>query len=73
MRITPFLTLVMALAMCACGAPQGDAGRDKAQAPDDNRALLDAAQRPLEKARAVEDISAARKEGLDSAIEDASQ
>jgi hypothetical protein len=73
MKLTQIPILAAALAMCACGAPQGDTGPNKADESAANRALLDAAEQPLERARAVEDIAAGRKAELDGAIEESAQ
>ena len=62
----PLLPLaVLALAISGCGGGSAPA--------EDQHALLDAAQEPLDKAREVEDISAGRKAQLDEEIGDADQ
>jgi hypothetical protein len=66
------LTLIAAgvVAVPGCSGPTGD--QSGAGAGGDS-ALRDAVEQPIERARAVEDISAGRKAGLDEGIEGASQ
>ena len=67
MRTRVLAVLALAGVLGACG------GNEPAPAADavDNRELLEAAQAPLERAREVEDLSAARRAELDAAIEQA--
>lgn len=63
----PLLTpaLVLALALAACGGPPAD------EAPGEERepgVLLESARQPLERAGAVEDLAAGRKDALDAQI-----
>jgi hypothetical protein len=64
---TAIATVLLALGACAQG--DGDkAPATPAVSPGD-RALLDAARQPLDRAHAVEDITAGRKGDLDQQID----
>lgn len=70
------MNTIAALMLCGCGGTGTEESYDAAQppaAPTENRALLDAVQRPLERAREVDDLAAGRKGELDEQIEGAAQ
>lgn len=62
---------VAVLGLCGCGG--ADPGQEPEADAERNRALLDAAEQPLMRAREVEHISAARKGQLDEEIEGAEE
>ncbi len=62
-----------AMAVCSCGQPAGDSSGSREESRAADRALLDSVERPLERAREVEDIADDRKTGLDAEIEGAAE
>ena len=73
MKRTVAMIGVAALLLSACDGAGKETGQNAEQEPTENRALLDAAQRPLERAHEVEDIGAGRKGDLDEQIESAAK
>jgi hypothetical protein len=66
-KLAAAVALILALGACAADEPDEAAATDAAGSR--NRALLDAAQQPLDRARAVEDVAAGRREDLDRQID----
>jgi hypothetical protein len=56
------------LVLAACGEPDAGDAPARTDAPE-NGVLLDYAQRPIERAKGVEDLSAERRGELDEQIE----
>jgi len=56
--------ILLVLTLAACGSP------DKPPEPEAN-VIGDPLQQSLDKARAVEDLNAERKDGLDAAVDEA--
>ena len=65
-RVIAIALGTVALVLGACTQDQPEETEDPASG---NRVLLDAAQQPLDRARAVEDIAAGRKGDLDQQME----
>jgi hypothetical protein len=72
-RVAAIAMATVALALSACAADESDQTAETEAAASGDRALLDAAQRPLDRARGVEDIAAGRKGDLDEDIERSEQ
>jgi hypothetical protein len=68
-RAIAIITVALALGACAGGDPDEAPEVDAESSRD--RALLDAAQQPLDRARGVQDIAAGRKGDLDAQINEA--
>lgn len=69
-RMVPRMVLIASCALAGCGKSEAPAPAADAE-PEG--VLLDAAREPLERARAVEDISAERKSALDEQIDGAAE
>ncbi len=67
MKTRVITVLALAGLLGACGGEQAAPAADDAR----NQELLEAVQAPLERARAVEDLNAARRAELDAALEQA--
>lgn len=71
MRNSSVVALLLAAGIGGCGGGGGTAGESGESGSDEHRLLRDAAEVPLERARAVEDLAAGRRGDLDEAVEDA--
>jgi hypothetical protein len=71
-RSAAVLAIVL-LALGACAQGDEDTASETPAASPRDRALLDAARQPLDRAHAVEDITAGRKGELDQQIEATSE
>lgn len=68
MSVSTWTTSAALLLVAGCGGPPADDGARAEAEPAENRVLLDYAERPLEKARGVEDLNLQRKGELDEDI-----
>lgn len=62
-----------ALVLGGCAGNESDESAQADSAPPRDRALLDAARQPLDRAHAVEEITAGRKAKLDEEISESEQ
>ena len=67
MNLRPWAISLAAILAAGCGGPAPEEAASEGE-PTENRVLLDYAERPLERARGVEDLSLQRKDGLDEEI-----